>query len=146
MNKCSDIMTKVPYCCLPADSVEKLAQLMGRRDIGPVIIIDSEQNRKLAGIVTDRDLALKVVAEGRDARTTTAEAVMTRKVMTVQEDDDIQKALDMMSELQLRRIPVIDKSGRLVGILAQADVATRVNQAQKTAAVVKGISQARGIS
>jgi len=146
MNKCSDIMTKDPLCCLPSDPVDKLAQLMGRRDIGPVLIIDNEQTRKLAGIVTNRDLALKVVAEGRNANTTTAEEIMTRKVMTVRDDDDVQKALDMMSELQLRRIPVIDSSGRIVGILAQADVATRFNQPQKTAAVVKDISQARNIS
>jgi CBS domain-containing protein len=146
MNKCSDIMTKDPLCCLPSDPVDKLAQLMGRRDIGPVLIIDNEQTRKLAGIVTDRDLALKVVAEGRDARTTKAEEIMTRKVMTVRDDDEVQKALDMMSELQLRRLPVINSNGMVVGILAQADVATRFNQPQQTADVVKDISQARSIS
>lgn len=146
MKKCSDIMTQDPHCCLASDSVDKIAQLMGRHDIGPVLVIDNEQTRKLAGIITDRDLALKVVAEGRNAQTTTAEEVMTQKVMAVRDDDDVQKALDMMSELQLRRLPVIDSSGRIVGILAQADVATRFNQPQKTADVVKDISQARSIS
>lgn len=143
MEKCGSIMTKDPIFCLPSDTVMKLAQLMAKSDIGPVLIVDNEQSKKIAGIVTDRDLALKVVAEGRDPKSMKAEDVMTRKVMTVRADDDVQKALSMMTELQLRRIPVVDQSGRIIGILAQADVATRINQPQQTAAVVKGISQAR---
>lgn len=141
MNKCSDVMTADPHFCLPGDSVVKLAQLMGKRDIGPILIIESEESGKLAGIVTDRDLALKVVAEGRDPKSTKAQDVMTRKVMTVRAEDDVQKALDMMTELQLRRIPVVDHGDRIVGIVSQADVATRLNVPQQTAAVVKGISE-----
>jgi CBS domain-containing protein len=143
MNKCSSIMSKDPLFCLPSDSVIKLAQLMAKSDIGPVLIVDHEQTKKIVGIVTDRDLALKVVAEGRDPNSMKAEDVMTRKVMTVRADDDVYKALTMMTELQLRRIPVVDQSDMIVGILAQADVATRMNQPQQTADVVKGISQAR---
>jgi len=143
MHKCSDVMTKNPHCCLPHDTVSKLAKLMGKKNIGPVLIVENEQTLKLAGIVTDRDLALKIVAEERDPRTTQAEEVMTRNVVTVRADDDVEKALDLMTKHQLRRIPVLDSSDRLVGILAQADVATRVDQPEKTAAVVKGISQAR---
>ncbi len=89
--------------------------------------------------MTDRDLALKVVAEGRDAASTKVEAVMTRNVVTCRADDDVQKALDAMSEHQLRRIPVVDGDNRILGIISQADVATRVDQPEKTAAVVKGI-------
>jgi CBS domain-containing protein len=91
--------------------------------------------------VTDRDLALKIVAEGRDAKSTKAEEVMTRKVVTCRGEDDVQKALDAMSEHQLRRIPVVDNDNKIVGIIAQADVATRVDQPAKTAEVVKDISQ-----
>lgn len=144
MDKCSSIMTKDPLFCLPSDSVVKLAQLMAKSNIGPVLIVDNEHSKRLAGIVTDRDLALKVVAEGLDPNSIKAEDVMTRKVITVRADDDVQRALTMMTELQLRRIPVVDHSDTIVGILAQADVATRMNQPQQTAAVVKGISQARG--
>jgi CBS domain-containing protein len=142
MHKCSDVMTKDPHCCLPHDTVGKLAQLMGKKDIGPVLIVEDEKTKKLAGIVTDRDLTLKIVAEGRDPKTTKAEEVMTRKVVTVYADDDVQKALDLMAKHQIRRIPVLDAGNKLVGILAQADVATRVDKPEKTAAVVKGISQA----
>lgn len=142
-SKCGDMMTKDPLCGLPGDTVTKLAQQMGKENIGPVLIVDDERTMKLAGIVTDRDLALKVVAEGRDPKTVKAEDVMTRNVQTVRADDDVQTALDKMTGMQLRRIPVVDQNDKLVGILAQADVATRINLPQKTAEVVKGISQSR---
>jgi CBS domain-containing protein len=141
MKRCDEVMTRGPVCCLPTTLVAEAAQLMKRENIGPIPVIDDEQTRKLVGIVTDRDLALKIVAEGRDARSTKVEAVMTRKVVTCRAEDDVQKALDAMAEHQLRRIPVVDKEGKILGIIAQADVATRVNQPDKTAEVVKGISQ-----
>ena len=141
MNKCSGVMTKDPVCCFPSDTVAKVAELMKSNDIGSVPIIENEQTMKLVGIVTDRDLALRMVAEGRDAKSTKADAVMTREVVTCRAEDDLQTALDAMSEHQLRRIPVIDSNNRIVGIIAQADVATRVDQPEKVAAVVKGISQ-----
>ena len=141
MKKCNEVMTKNPVCCLPNDMVAKVAQLMKSKDIGPVPIVENEQTKKLVGIVTDRDLALKIVAEGRDAKSTKTEEVMTRKVVTCRVEDDVQKALDAMSEHQLRRIPVVDNDNKIVGIIAQADVATRVDQPAKTAEVVKDISQ-----
>jgi CBS domain-containing protein len=94
--------------------------------------------------VTDRDLALKIVAEGRDAKSTKVEALMTRKVVSCHAEDDLQKALDAMAENQLRRIPVVDNDNRILGIIAQADVATRVDQPEKMAAMVRDISQANG--
>ena len=114
---------------------------MKSKDIGGVPIIENEQTRKLVGIVTDRDLALKVVAGGRDSKSMKAEEVMTRKVVTCRAEDDLQKALDAMSEHKLRRIPVVDNNNGIVGIIAQADVATRVDQPEQTAAVVREISQ-----
>lgn len=141
MKKCSEVMTKDPVCCLPNDSVAKAAELMNNENIGSIPVIESQQTRKLVGIVTDRDLALKIVSEGRDAKSTNVEAVMTRKVVTCFADDDLQKALDAMAQHQLRRMPVVDNDNKLVGIIAQADVATRVDQPEKTAEMVKEISQ-----
>ena len=97
-----------------------------------------------AGIVTDRDLALTIVAERRDPQTKNVEDVMTHNVVTCRADDDLQKALAAMAKHQLRRIPVVDNDYGIVGIIAQADVATRVDQPEKTAEVVKEISQANG--
>lgn len=142
MKKCSEVMTKDPVCCLPDDTVTKVAQLMQRDNIGWIPVIENAQTQKLVGIVTDRDLALKIIAKGQDAKTTKVEAVMTRQVVTCHAEDDLQKALDAMAEHQLRRIPIVDTHHKIVGIIAQADVATRVNQPEKTAEMVKEISQA----
>lgn len=141
MKKCNQVMTKEPVCCLPEDTVAKAAQLMQRDNIGSIPVIDNDKTQKLVGIVTDRDLVLKVIAKGQDAKTTKVETVMTRQVVTCLAEDDLQKALDAMAEHQLRRIPIVDGSQKIVGIIAQADVATRVNQPEKTAEMIKEISQ-----
>jgi CBS domain-containing protein len=134
-------MTKNPVCCLPGDPVAKVAQLMRSTDIGSVPIVEDERSKRLVGIVTDRDLAVKMVAEGRDAETATAEEVMSRSVVTCHPQDDVETAVETMSGNQLRRLPVVDDHGKIVGIIAQADVATRVNRSDATAAMVKEISQ-----
>jgi CBS domain-containing protein len=144
MKKCDEVMTKNPFCCFPDDTVAGAAKLMRGGDIGSIPVIENGQSKKLVGIVTDRDLALRIVAEGLDAQSTKVEAVMTRNVVTCHAGDDLQKALDAMAEHQLRRIPVVDDDGQVVGIIAQADVATRVDQPEKTAEVVKEISQTHG--
>jgi len=141
MKKCNDVMTKNPVCCLPNDSVSKVADLMKSKNIGSLPVIENEQTKKLVGIVTDRDLTLKIVAKSLDAKSTKVEAVMTREVVTCLADDDLQKALNAMAEHQLRRIPVVDNSNKVVGIIAQADVATRVDQPKETAEMVREISQ-----
>jgi CBS domain-containing protein len=141
MKKCNEVMTKNPVCCLPNDMAIKVAEMMKKDNVGSIPVIENAQTQKLVGIVTDRDLTLKVVAEGRDAKSTKVESIMTHKVVTCLAEDDLQKALDAMAEHQLRRIPVVDNDNKILGIIAQADVATRVNQPEKTAAVVKEISQ-----
>jgi len=140
MKKCNEVMTKNPVCCLPNDSVAKAAELMKSENIGSIPVIENKQSQKLVGIVTDRDLALKIVAKGRDPKTTKVEEVMTHNVVTCRADDDLQKALDAMAKHQLRRIPVLDNDNKILGIIAQADVATRVDQPEKTAEMVKEIS------
>jgi CBS domain-containing protein len=114
---------------------------METEDIGPILIVENKQNNKLVGIVTDRDLALKVVGESRDPQNTKVEDVMSRDVVTCHADDNVEKAMDAMEEHQLRRIPVVDVNNVLVGIISQADVATRVNEPEKTAEVVREISK-----
>jgi CBS domain-containing protein len=140
MEKCSDVMTRHPICCLPDDNVVRVGQLMKNRDVGSVPVVHDEMTKKLVGIVTDRDLALKIVAVGLDPKTVIVEDVLTRNIVTCQADDDLEIALDAMSQHQLRRIPVVDHEYRIVGIISQADVATRINQPEKTAEVVKEIS------
>jgi CBS domain-containing protein len=134
-------MTKDLVYASPQDTVSHVAQLMKMEDIGPVLIVDNEESKRLVSIVTDRDLALKVVAEGRDPHTTKVEEVMTRKLITCRPDDDVESAMKAMAQYQLRRIPVVEDDNRLVGIISQADVATRVDEPEKTAEVVREISE-----
>jgi CBS domain-containing protein len=141
MKKCNEVMTKNPVCCLPNDLVSKAAELMKSERIGSIPVIENEETKKLIGIVTDRDLMLRIIAEGLDAKSTKVETVMTRKVVTCHAEDDLQKALDAMAENQIRRLPVVDADNNVLGIIAQADVATRVDHPKKTAAMVKEISQ-----
>lgn len=141
MKKCSDVMTSELVYSSPNDLVSDIARQMKMEDIGPVLIVDESNGRKLIGIVTDRDLALKVVGEGLDPKKTKVDKVMTTKVITCRADDDVQNAMQSMAQYQLRRIPVVDDQGMLVGIISQADVATRVNEPEKTAEVVKEISK-----
>jgi len=141
MTRCSDIMTEDLVCCTPGDSVTEVARLMKKEDIGPVLVVDNNDSKTLVGIVTDRDLVLKVLADGLDPRTTQVNDVMSKKLVTCRADDDVEQAMNAMAQFQLRRIPVVGENMKLVGIISQADVATRVGAPEKTGEVVKEISQ-----
>ena len=138
--QCSEIMTKNPEYCLPTDPVLKAAQLMKSEDVGPIPIVEDKHTRKLTGIITDRDLVLKVVAEARDPKSTPVEAVMTGNVVACKANDDLDKAIRLMQDYQVRRIPVVDGNNHLLGIIAQADVATRLDNSRTAGKVVKEIS------
>jgi CBS domain-containing protein len=137
----SEIMTTNPECCVPTDSVMTAAQIMKTEDVGPIPIVQDKEDKKLTGIVTDRDLAIKVVAEARDPKTTPVEDVMSEGLVTCRENDDVRSVLKLMEENQLRRIPVVDKNDRLQGIIAQADVATRLGNSRTAGEVVQQVSQ-----
>jgi len=141
MKKCSDVMTRDVVTCTPENTIVDVARLMKTEDIGPVLIVDNEANNTLVGIITDRDIVLKVIADGQDANTTRVGDAMSKKLVTCRADDDISVAMQSMAQFQLRRIPVVEDNMRLVGIISQADVATRVDAPEKTGEVVKEISQ-----
>lgn len=140
--KCNEVMTKDPSCCVPTDSAFDAAQLMKSEDVGSIPIITDTNSKKLEGIVTDRDLALKVVAEGLDPQAKKVADVMTTEVVTCRPGDDVDAVIKLMEENQVRRIPIVDENNVLVGIIAQADIATRMEEPDKTAEVVESISQA----
>jgi CBS domain-containing protein len=106
-----------------------------------VPVVQDHENRHLIGMVTDRDLAVRVIAEGRDPDRTAVRDVMSMHPVACQASDVYQQALQAMGEHQLRRIPVVDADGRLAGIIAQADVATRLAQPSTTGAIVEAISE-----
>lgn len=139
--KCKEVMTTDMACCLPTDSVAEAAHHMRDRHIGPVPVVQSLASRKAWGILTDRDIAVKVVAEGRDPASTLVSMVMTNDLITCHPDDDVEDAMSVMTERQVRRVLVVDEDGVLRGIISQADIATRVNNNKKTGEVVREISE-----
>ncbi len=138
---CADVMTKDPACCVPGDNVARVAKIMKTENVGSVPVCGSRKSRNLIGIVTDRDLALNIIAEERDPSSVLVQDVMTKNPFTCRPDDDLLQALNTMQTHQVRRIPVVDKDGQLVGIIAQADIATRVAEPEKTAQTVGKISR-----
>lgn len=141
MKKASEVMTKNPVFCMSNDMAVKAAKLMKSENVGSIPIVENGNTQELIGIVTDRDLAMKIVGEGLDAESTQIKVVMTHKVVTCLADDDLQKVMDIMSEHQLRRIPVINENKKILGMISQADVAIHYDHPEKTAAMVKEISQ-----
>lgn len=138
--KCSEVMTKNPTCCTPSDTAQDAAKAMKQVDAGPIPVVRSRDSKELVGIVTDRDLAMRVVAEGKDPKATKLEDVMSRDVSTCMEDDDVSKAARLMEQFQIRRVPIVKADGTVIGIIAQADVAIRVDKPKLTAEVVEQIS------
>jgi len=112
---------------------------MKTEDVGAVPIVDS--SKKLVGMVTDRDIVVKAVADGRECDSTTVRDAMSTDVVTCREDEDIEAAVSRMAQRQIRRIPVVDRNGNLCGIIAQADIATRVNRDKTTGELVEAISE-----
>ncbi len=138
---CGEIMTRNVVCCLPEDTIEHAAILMKTEDISPIPVIESHTSRRLIGIITDRDLVVKGIAEGRDSRSTKIKEIMTDHPVACFERDDVNDAINLMSDYKVRRIPVVDDSNHILGIIAQADVATRLGKTKKTGDVVENISE-----
>ena len=141
MAKCGEVMTREPACCEPGDSIQRAAQVMKTEDVGSLPVVQSQSNRTLVGIVTDRDVVVKVIAEGRSAENASVRDAMTQNPVTVRDDDDVNRALSAMADRKVRRIPVVDAEGRLCGIIAQADIATRLHHDRTTGDLVEAISE-----
>jgi len=139
--KVSQVMTPDPACCLPQDSVDIAARLMRIQDVGMIPVVEGENVPKLVGVLTDRDLAVMVVAAGREPRKTKVSEVMTRNVVACDENDPVEQALDSMKSHQIRRIPVLSHGNGVVGVVSQSDIALRIHNSETTADVVAEISK-----
>ena len=141
MKNCQEIMTKNPECCLASDKVYAIAQRMQSENIGALPVVENYRTKKLIGIVTDRDLAVRVVGASRDATDTQVRDVMSPNPLVCHPLDDLDTTLGVMASHQIRRIPVVDKDGQVVGIIAQADIAIRLGNHDKVGQMVGQISQ-----
>jgi CBS domain-containing protein len=115
------VMTRDPVSCYANTPLPEVAGLMLSHDCGQIPVVDAEG--KPVGVVTDRDIVIRVVAHGGNPAVVTAADAMTAPAKTVTTDTDLSDCLHMMEEAQIRRVPVVDAQGRLVGIVATADVA-----------------------
>jgi len=120
-----NMMTKDPKFCVPADTAQHAAGLMRDEHAGIVPVVESAQSLRIVGVVTDRDLCMNVVAEGRDPRAVPVEECMTAKVVTCTSNDSVDRVTELMRENQIRRVPVVNEQHELLGIVALADVVER---------------------
>lgn len=140
MNAISSLMTPNPATCTPDTPLREVAQLMARNDCGEIPVVESANGGKPVGVVTDRDIAVRIVAEGRDAATSRASDAMSSPVATVRRDDSLDDACKLMAKQQIRRVVVVDDAGNVCGILAQADIARNAND-DETAELVREVSE-----
>jgi CBS domain-containing protein len=141
MPTCAEVMTREPACCEPGDSIVRAAELMKSEDVGAVPVVESKTGRRLVGIITDRDIVVKVLAAGRSSDAASVRDAMTQNPVTVREEDDVDRAVSAMADRKVRRIPVVDGAGSLRGIIAQADIATRLHRDKTTGDLVETISE-----
>lgn len=134
--KISDVMSRGVTVARPDDSLQSVAQRMASEDVGAIPVCDGT---RLQGMITDRDITIRAVAQGRDSSTSIAE-VMTTDIEYCFEDDDLEDVADKMADSQIRRIPVVDRDRNLVGIVALADLA-REGKDKLTGDTVQEISQ-----
>jgi CBS domain-containing protein len=133
-----DLMTSDPKVVEPDKPVAEAAKLMKQEDVGIVPIVDDQNH--LVGTITDRDITVRVVAEEKDPKSTTVSEVASQNPVTVDPQQNLDEALRLMAQHQVRRLPVVEEDGKLVGIVAQADVA-REGEDARTGEVVEQISR-----
>ena len=120
--KARDLMTPDPAQVTPSDTLQRVSQLMAEHDCGCIPVVAAADQRSLLGVVTDRDIAIRAVAEGRPVTTPIGE-IMTPNPDCVNPNDDIEQVEKLMADRQIRRVVVVDDTGECVGIIAQADLA-----------------------
>jgi CBS domain-containing protein len=138
--KIRDIMSKDVALTSPDESIQAAAQKMADADAG---ILPIGENDRLVGMITDRDIAVRAVANALDPRSTRVREVMTAEVMYCFEDEDVNHVVQNMAELQVRRLPVVNRDKRLVGIVSVGDIATS-DKPVKVGAAMRGIAQPGG--
>jgi CBS domain-containing protein len=137
MTEIRELMTQNPATLSTGSTIVDAARLMRDKETGIAPVTDGD---RLVGVITDRDIAIEVVAQGMDPQSTKVDQIASQNLVTIDPQQDLDEALRLMAQHQVRRLPVVEEDGRLVGILAQADVA-RYADAERTGEVVEEISE-----
>lgn len=138
--KVSEVMSRQVELASPDDSIQRAAQMMARLDDGVLPVGEGE---RLVGMITDRDIAIRGVGEGRNPADTSVNEVMTREVRYCFEDDEVQSVAENMAQLQVRRLPVLNRDKRLTGIVSLGDIA-RDHEPRHAGSALRDISQKGG--
>jgi CBS domain-containing protein len=144
--KARDVMTPNPDVVTPDEPVTRAAQVMRDRNVGIVPVVEDRSTMKLRGVITDRDIAIRHVASGHDKNCRVGDELSEERLSTVRPDADVKDVMEVMKREQVRRVPVIEGDNRLVGIIAQADIAERGPSEKEVGQVVEKISQPSGKS
>lgn len=142
--KIRDIMTRDPACVTPNATVREAAQVMLREEVGLVPVVNDDSERRLVGVVTDRDIVVRAVAEGRDPNVRVRDVMSESDLMTCRQNDDVDSVLNAMRGEKVRRIPIVDERGGLVGIVSQADVVLKTRNAGESHKTIEKISEPGG--
>jgi CBS domain-containing protein len=140
MKQAKDIMTTNPGCCTPENSVEEAAQKMVKHDCGEIPVVESKDNPKPIGVITDRDITCRVVAAGKNPKETRVRDAMSSPPVTVKPEMSIEDCCRLLEKNQIRRAPVVDETGRCCGIVSQADIA-KAASSEQAAEVLKQVSE-----
>ncbi|MEO7042025.1 MAG: CBS domain-containing protein [Gemmatimonadaceae bacterium] len=139
--KAQDIMTSDPACVTPETSLHDAAKLMKDRDVGMLPVVDGDGSSKLVGLITDRDITVRHVAAGHASADCKVREAMTTKTTTCPKNADVMDVMKVMGDEQLRRIPVVDERSNLVGVISQADLVLRLDDAVASDRTISKISK-----
>ena len=142
--KAQEIMTKNPSTVTPETKLTDAARLMKDEDVGIVPVVEADGSKKLVGVLTDRDIAIRHVAAGHQSADCPVREAMSTDLITARPDDDVDGLMERMGREQVRRIAVVDERGDLVGIVAQADLAREARNEKKVEETVEKISRPSG--
>lgn len=134
-----DVMTPNPECVSERDSIREVARIMKDQDTGVVPVVDG---KKIIGLITDRDIVVRGIAEGRDVSSVKVNEIMTKSVRSVKEDTPLNEVLDLMSNAEIRRVPVVNGNDELVGIISLGDIAENTGADNRVGKAIEDISQA----
>ncbi len=134
-----DVMTSNPECVNEKDSLRDVARIMKDRDTGVVPVVDG---RKIVGLITDRDIVVRGLAEGKNLENASISELMTKQVRTVRDDASVNDALELMNSAEVRRVAVVNGNDELVGIVSLGDISVKSDKDTKVGKTVESISGA----
>ena len=135
-----DVMTLNPESVSQDARVQEAARIMKEKDTGVVPVVDG--NKKVVGLITDRDIVVRGLADGKDCANISVKELMTKNVRSVREDEAVDKVLTLMSSAEVRRVPVVNSKDELVGIVSIGDIAVETNKDGRVGKAIEDISQA----